>query len=87
MSATPAAVSDLEWPHARLGDLDVQVRENTGIVFLVGDKAYKAKKSLFTAFLDFSTPESRDLACANEVALNRRQRLSDSSRTTARSRS
>ena len=45
---------------------------HTGIVFLVGDKAYKAKKPLTTDFLDFSTPERRERACEDEVALNRR---------------
>jgi aminoglycoside phosphotransferase family enzyme/predicted kinase len=39
---------------------------------LVGDKAYKAKKPLITDFLDFSTPERRERACEDEVALNRR---------------
>ncbi len=57
----------------KAGDLDAEVREtHTGIVFLVGDKAYKAKKSLLTDFLDFSTPERRERACRNELALNQR---------------
>lgn len=56
-----------------MGGLNAQVREtHTGIVFLVGDKAYKAKKPLITDFLDFSTPECRERACQDEVALNRR---------------
>ena len=43
-----------------------------GVVFLVGDRAYKMKKPVTTAFLDFSTPERRLAACRREVELNRR---------------
>jgi len=50
-----------------------QVAEtHTGMVFLVGDKAYKVKKPVVTDFLDFSTVEGRERACAHEVALNSR---------------
>src|SRR5262245_14159464 len=73
MTATPATSRALQEPKTTAGDLNAQVREtHTGIVFLVGDKAYKAKKPLVTDFLDFSTPERRELACEEEVALNRR---------------
>jgi aminoglycoside phosphotransferase family enzyme len=41
-------------------------------VALVGDKAYKVKKSVTTDFLDFSTPERRERVCEHEVALNQR---------------
>ena len=41
-------------------------------VFLVGDRAYKLKKSIRNAFLDFSTPALRLAACRREVELNRR---------------
>lgn len=55
------------------GNLDAQVREtHTGLVVLLGDRAFKVKKAVSTDFLDFSTPESREEACAHEVALNRR---------------
>lgn len=50
-----------------------QVSEtHTGLVFLLGDFAYKVKKPVVTDFLDFSTLESRERACAHEVELNRR---------------
>ena len=53
--------------------MDPQVAEtHTGLVFLVGERAYKVKKPVVTDFLDFSTPASRERACANEVMLNRR---------------
>lgn len=50
-----------------------QVAEtHTGLVFLVGDRAYKVKKPVVTDFLDFSTLDRRETACAREVLLNRR---------------
>jgi aminoglycoside phosphotransferase family enzyme/predicted kinase len=50
-----------------------ELREtHTGIVVLIGDKAYKIKKPVATDFLDFSTPGRREHACAQEVVLNRR---------------
>ena len=45
---------------------------HTGLVFLVGELAYKVKKPVVTDFLDFSRVESREAACVHEVALNRR---------------
>jgi uncharacterized protein len=73
MTGTPATLSAVQASRAKAGDLDAQVREtHTGIVFLVGDKAYKAKKPVITDFLDFSTPEHRERACEEEVTLNRR---------------
>jgi aminoglycoside phosphotransferase family enzyme/predicted kinase len=51
----------------------VDVREtHTGVVVLVGDRAYKAKKPVLTDFLDFRTPEQRECACFREVKLNSR---------------
>ncbi|URN02879.1 AAA family ATPase [Actinomadura madurae] len=43
-----------------------------GIVFFVGDRAYKLKKPVNLGFLDFSTRELRERACQEEVRLNRR---------------
>ncbi|AQA05127.1 hypothetical protein BVC93_25050 [Mycobacterium sp. MS1601] len=58
---------------AATGSADVEVREtHTGIVVLVGDRAYKSKKAVVTDFLDFRTRETRERACAREVDLNRR---------------
>ena len=49
------------------------VREtHVGVVFLVGDRAYKVKKPVTTGFLDFGTPGRRLAACRREVELNRR---------------
>ncbi|MFZ1548555.1 MAG: AAA family ATPase [Candidatus Nitrotoga sp.] len=41
-------------------------------VLLTGEYAYKIKKPLNLGFLDFSTLEQRQQACADEVRLNRR---------------
>lgn len=50
-----------------------QIHEtHSGIVVLVGDRAYKAKKPVTTDFLDFATPEKREQVCLREVELNRR---------------
>ncbi|WP_127784147.1 AAA family ATPase [Rhodococcus sp. X156] len=50
-----------------------EVREtHSGVVVLVGERAYKAKKPVTTGFLDFSTPQLREEACAREVQLNQR---------------
>ena len=58
---------------ATSGDLAAQVREtHTGVVVLLGDRAYKAKKPVITDFLDFSTVAHRERACQHEVTLNRR---------------
>ncbi|MFE0699666.1 AAA family ATPase [Streptomyces sp. NPDC058872] len=45
---------------------------HTAVVFFVGDRAYKLKKSIDLTFLDYSTVEARRAACEREVALNRR---------------
>ncbi|CAJ1499293.1 AAA family ATPase [[Mycobacterium] kokjensenii] len=45
---------------------------HSGVVVLVGDRAYKAKKPVQTDFLDFRTVEQRAQACAREVRLNSR---------------
>ena len=45
---------------------------HSGIVFFVGDRAYKLKKAVNFGFLDFRAREARLDACRREVALNRR---------------
>ena len=65
-------ITDPEVP-ARVMSPYAEVREtHTGLVVLVGDKAYKTKKPIETDFLDNSTPELRAEACRREVELNRR---------------
>jgi uncharacterized protein len=45
---------------------------HSGVVFFVGDRAYKLKKRVDLGFLDFTTRESRERVCHKEVELNRR---------------
>lgn len=45
---------------------------HTGVVILVGDRAYKAKRPVVTDFLDFSTHARREQACQRELELNSR---------------
>ena len=42
------------------------------LVFVAGDRAYKLKKPVVLAFLDYGTPARRRLMCEEEVRLNRR---------------
>ena len=52
---------------------DLQSHEtHTGMVLLIGDRAYKLKKAVRFGFCDFSNPAKRTVACQREVALNRR---------------
>lgn len=53
-------------PHAAVHETHI------GVVFLIGDRAYKIKKPVRTGFLDFSTTERRRAACRREIELNRR---------------
>jgi uncharacterized protein len=45
---------------------------HSGLVFFVGDRAYKLKKPVGLGFLDFTSREAREGACHREVELNRR---------------
>jgi hypothetical protein len=65
--ASPAPASDGAAPSAA----DCH-ETHIGVVFLVGDRAYKLKKPVLTGFLDFTTRTARLAACRREVALNRR---------------
>jgi uncharacterized protein len=49
-----------------------RIETHASVVFLAGDRAYKVKRAVKYAFLDFSTPERRRLACLHELAVNRR---------------
>jgi aminoglycoside phosphotransferase family enzyme/predicted kinase len=73
MTVMPDNARTVQSAGAMAGDLDAQVHEtHTGVVILLGEKAYKVKKPVTTDFLDFSTRESRKHACEREVVLNRR---------------
>jgi len=61
------------WASAAASTPYAGIREtHTGVVVLIGDRAYKIKKPITTDFLDYSSVASRERACAREVELNRR---------------
>jgi len=73
MDESPAATDGAATPIASAGNAFAKIREtHTGIVVLIGGKAYKLKKPIVTDFLDFSTPDKRERACGHEVVLNSR---------------
>jgi uncharacterized protein len=45
---------------------------HAGVVFFVGDRAYKLKKPVSLGFLDFTRRDVRQAVCAREVELNSR---------------
>ncbi len=54
-------------------DAAAEIHEtHTGVVTMIGARAYKIKKPVLTDFLDFRTVEQREWACRHEVDLNRR---------------
>ena len=73
MDETPATTDGAAPAWASVGNASAEIREtHTGIVVLIRDKAYKIKKPIVTDFLDFSTSDRRERACAHEVILNSR---------------
>jgi aminoglycoside phosphotransferase family enzyme/predicted kinase len=70
----PALIEALSRPEAYAHPVDAVEVHQTHIsaVFLAGPFAYKIKKPVNLAFLDFSTLEKRQHFCAEEVRLNRR---------------
>ncbi|MGW0161049.1 bifunctional aminoglycoside phosphotransferase/ATP-binding protein [Mycobacterium sp. NPDC003323] len=67
-----SAVSDRP-PHTIDAATPAAIHEtHTGLVLLIGDRAYKLKKPVVTDFLDFGTAEAREHVCRRELSLNRR---------------
>jgi aminoglycoside phosphotransferase family enzyme/predicted kinase len=72
MNSTPA-LTEVHGDPRSDGREPPEIHEtHTGIVVLVGDRAYKAEKPIVTDFLDFSTAARREEACQSEVRLNSR---------------
>lgn len=69
--APTAPVADSELSLTSPKGLEVH-ETHTGMVFLVGARAYKVKKPVLTDFLDFRAVEARERVCAHEVLLNKR---------------
>lgn len=71
MPTDPALLAALASPATYRGRPTVSVREtHASWVFLVGDRAYKVKKPLALAFLDYSTLARRHDACREELRVN-----------------
>lgn len=49
-----------------------RIDTHAAIIFLAGDRAFKLKRAVRYAYLDFSTVEKRQAVCESELALNRR---------------
>ncbi len=49
-----------------------RIETHAAVILLVGDRAWKLKKSVWFGYLDFSTVERRGQALAEELRLNRR---------------
>src|SRR5262245_42640798 len=47
-----------------------RVATHGNLVFLAGDEAWKLKRAVGFAYMDFSTLEKRHAACMREVAIN-----------------
>lgn len=47
-----------------------RIDTHAAMIFLAGDHAYKLKRAVRYAYLDFSTPEQRKSVCEAELALN-----------------
>ena len=57
---------------AREGDASPSMSTHISRIFFAGDRVFKLKRAVRTAYLDFSTPDKRLIACESELALNRR---------------
>ena len=57
--------------YGALGDIE-RIETHCSIVFLTEDHAYKLKRAIRYASLDYTTRESRQTACEREIVLNRR---------------
>ncbi|WP_135451815.1 AAA family ATPase [Mycobacterium sp. DL99] len=70
---TSALPTSSQTAESAAGSVAAEIHEtHTGIVALVGDRAYKVKKPVVTDFLDFRSVERRDEVCLREVFLNQR---------------
>ena len=69
----PPAAGDADGGGAGAGEPFAAVAEtHSAVVFFAGDRAYKLKKPVNLGFLDFTSPQARELACQRETELNRR---------------
>lgn len=72
MNPAPALVSAQRGADSAAAEPPEVHETHTGMVVLIGDRAYKGKKPVVTDFLDFGTVRRREEACQREVELNSR---------------
>ena len=65
-------IAFLEAALSRDGGMVRKIATHASLVFLGTDRAFKLKRAVRFAFLDFSTPERRLRFCEAELVLNRR---------------
>jgi HSP20 family molecular chaperone IbpA len=70
--AQAGVIDFLARPAAYAVDSVQRIDTHISIVFLAGERVYKLKRAMKTAFLDYSTLESRRRFCEAEVEINRR---------------
>ena len=67
-----SVVAFLSSPTAHAGAAVERIDTHTSIVFLAGDRAWKLKRAVRYAYLDYSTADKRRAMCEAEVRINRR---------------
>lgn len=72
LAGQPSAGERAAGEHAAGREAPAVVETHAGVVFFLGDRAYKLKKPLDLGFVDFRTRGARMVACHREVELNRR---------------
>lgn len=65
-----AVIAFLSDPQTHGGRPVERLDTHGAVVFLVGDDAYKLKRAVAFAYMDFSTVARREAACRRELALN-----------------
>lgn len=64
-------IAFLSNPETWGGDPVERIETHISLIFLAGERAYKLKRAVRFAYLDFSTPQFRQAACEAEVSINR----------------
>ncbi len=70
--ARDCAATSVSHAHCPASSAVERVDTHCSAVFLVGRHAYKLKRAISFASLDYTTTERREAACRAELALNRR---------------
>lgn len=69
-----SVVTFLSSPATYAGAAVERIETHASIVFLAGERAWKLKRAVHYAYLDYSTADRRRVMCEAEVRINRRMR-------------